>query len=682
MIGGLLLSCALTCAAGLFGLHRLDASLEGAVSVDVPRLMTITDVRRQIRTMVVAEGNFLLETNPASAAKIAADIQKANASLASLFGKYATLVLPEDQADLDRLRADVTGWTAIDDRVRALATAGRTADATALAKTHSKAWEDLIKGLISHADAHFARSTAEAREVSGTARVLLIGVFAGSALLGLILGVLIYRAIRRMVGEVVRLKDELIVANEGLERTVDERTRTIRAILDHVSFGFFLVDRELRITEGHTRSLAQLLGRDDLAGQPVAGCLGLDGAAAADFDANVTQIFDDFLPEELSCDQVPGRIVRAGRVLRVQASAVRDAQGAVAQILFGISDVTDLEAAERTNRESQTLLRALKNPDPFRRFVADLTERFGSVREAVQKTDEARARRELHTIKGNVGCYGLTDLARQAHAIEDKPTIDLPPVLDLEHEFSRFLDQHVDLLGITPGEPVREVFRIDGDELTRLEAAVASANDLATLRQVIDTRLQALRWQPASRVLGPLDAQVASLAERLGKDVGLEIWGGDVLVLPAQVMPIIAVLPHMIRNAIDHGIEPAGARGAKPDRARVEVRFEDRHDGWRIMVSDDGRGIDTDKLRAKAIAVGKLHADEPQTHAQLCMLIFAPSLSTADEVSEISGRGEGMAAVAEVVRNQHGTLTVDSERGVGTTITIDLPKPAAVRIAA
>ena len=103
---------------------------------------------------------------------------------------------------------------------------------------------------------------------------------------------------------------------------------------------------------------------------------------------------------------------------------------------------------------------------------------------------------------------------------------------------------------------------------------------------------------------------------------------------------------------------------------------------WRIEVTDDGRGIDVDKLRAKAIASGLLRADEVHSHAQLCMLIFAPKLSTADEVSDISGRGEGMAAVAEIVRKQGAALAITSERGVGTTITIDVPKPAAVRLAA
>src|SRR6185295_3814544 len=146
--------------------------------------------------------------------------------------------------------------------------------------------------------------------------------------------------------------------------------------------------------------------------------------AASDFELRVSQIFDDMLPEALTCDQVPERTVLGGRILRIQSSAVRDASGQVVQVLFGISDVTELDAAERTNRHNQTLLRALRAPDPFRRFVADLNHRFGAVRDAVVTADESRARRELHTIKGNASCYGLTDLAARAHRVEEHPQIE------------------------------------------------------------------------------------------------------------------------------------------------------------------------------------------------------------------------------------------------------------------
>ena len=93
-----------------------------------------------------------------------------------------------------------------------------------------------------------------------------------------------------------------------------------------------------------------------------------------------------------------------------------------------------------------------------------------------------------------------------------------------------------------------------------------------------------------------------------------------------------------------------------------------------MSVSDDGRGIDLARLHAKAVARGLVEADRQLTQRELCTLVFAPKLSTADEVSEISGRGEGMAALAEAVARCHGAIDVQTITGQGTKIIIDLPK--------
>lgn len=153
--------------------------------------------------------------------------------------------------------------------------------------------------------------------------------------------------------------------------------------------------------------------------------------------------------------------------------------------------------------------------------------------------------------------------------------------------------------------------------------------------------------------------------------------GSDVAVLPARVAPVLAVLPHMLRNALDHGIEPRGARGDKSAHAAIELVFRDAGDAWQIAVRDDGRGIDVDRLKARAIELGLVDPGATLSHDELCALIFAPKLSTAEEVSEISGRGEGMAAVAEAVARCNGTISVRTGHNAGTTIRIAIPKPPA-----
>jgi two-component system chemotaxis sensor kinase CheA len=198
----------------------------------------------------------------------------------------------------------------------------------------------------------------------------------------------------------------------------------------------------------------------------------------------------------------------------------------------------------------------------------------------------------------------------------------------------------------------------------------------------MSARLERVRWQPVERLLGPLDVQVANLAQRLGKEAVLRVQGGEVEVLPSRVTPVLAVLPHMLRNALDHGIEPLGARGDKPTQATIALEFRDLGEAWEISIRDDGRGIDVDRLHERAAALGIVEPTASLTHDQLCALIFAPKLSTAADLSEISGRGEGMVAVADAVARCGGDISVHSTCGSGTKIDILVPKAAATRAAA
>jgi len=682
LVTTLLLASATTFVAGRYGLARLDRSLSSVVAVDMRRLMTITDLRRGIRTLVLLERDALIESDPAKVSALTSDIARARTKLAPTWERYAAFLTPEDAGDWKALREDFAVSSRIADDVLASLAAGRRDEAKARSLQHGSRWEALIKGLIERADRRLEIKAAETHAIHAWAQRAALFAFLVSGVLGIAAGWVVYRGIKKMLNAVLELKDRLLTANEGLERTVEERTRTIRAILDHVRFGFFLVGSDLRVTDGYTRSTLTLLDKDSLVDRPVTEALGFTGRAAENFEACLRQVFDDILPEELSCDQIPSRLERAGRILRLQVSAVRDAQGQVVQMLFGVSDVTSLEDAERANRESQALLAVLKNPEPFHRFVADVNERFGSIREAMQHADDGRVRRELHTIKGNASCFGLADLAKRAHLVEDLSPIVLDPILDLEREFEQFLTAHFDLLGIPTGGASPDPWvRVNGEALAALVEAVetpADAGDdapgLRALRERLKGLVDALRERAVQDLVGPLARQVEELGHRLGKEVRFRMVGGATKVLPERVAPVLAVLPHALRNALDHGVEPRGERHGKDPCATLELAFEEVSHGLRIVVSDDGRGIDLVKVRAQALSRGLIAADAVLSDSEICALVFASRLSTADEVSEISGRGEGMSAVADAVAKARGRVEIRSSAGNGTRLIIELPK--------
>jgi two-component system, chemotaxis family, sensor kinase CheA len=193
--------------------------------------------------------------------------------------------------------------------------------------------------------------------------------------------------------------------------------------------------------------------------------------------------------------------------------------------------------------------------------------------------------------------------------------------------------------------------------------------------------LQDLRMVPAHTALTSLRVVVRDLAAQLGKPATLRLVGGDVRLDRRVLDELRAPLLHLVRNALDHGVEPAEARRAagKPREATVELRVEARGDHVSIAVRDDGAGLSPERLRAAAARRGLVTEAEAArlSDAEAARLAFQPGLSTAVELTAVSGRGVGLDVVAEAVRRLGGAVDVSFERGRGTTFALDVPLTAA-----
>ncbi|OYY93793.1 MAG: chemotaxis protein CheA [Hydrogenophilales bacterium 28-61-23] len=173
---------------------------------------------------------------------------------------------------------------------------------------------------------------------------------------------------------------------------------------------------------------------------------------------------------------------------------------------------------------------------------------------------------------------------------------------------------------------------------------------------------------------------VRDVSRDLGKDIELVITGGEAELDKTVVEKISDPLTHMVRNAIDHGIESAEARIAagKPARGRVHLNAFHESGNIVIEVSDDGGGLKRDRIKQKAIDKGLLSADAEPTDADLFKLLFEPGFSTADQISNLSGRGVGLDVVKRNIEALRGTASIDSREGVGTTMAIRLPLTLAI----
>jgi two-component system sensor histidine kinase and response regulator WspE len=226
--------------------------------------------------------------------------------------------------------------------------------------------------------------------------------------------------------------------------------------------------------------------------------------------------------------------------------------------------------------------------------------------------------------------------------------------------------------------------------LAELGAAVdhhdAQLADVASRANFLSERLHNLalrgRMRPFSDGVQGFPRLVRDVARQLGKQVDFEVLGQSTLVDRDILSRLDAPLNHLLRNALDHGLETAEERLAAGKPATGKLRLEARHRSGRLLVSisDDGHGIDAERLRAKIISKGLITEDmaERLTASELYDFLFLPGLSTRETVSEISGRGVGLDVVQTMVHACGGSLQVSSEQGVGTRFELHLPVTRSV----
>ena len=221
--------------------------------------------------------------------------------------------------------------------------------------------------------------------------------------------------------------------------------------------------------------------------------------------------------------------------------------------------------------------------------------------------------------------------------------------------------------------------RSDTDTLHALDQAVSQ---LDLLVSDLQNAVMKTRMQPIGRLFQKYPRIARDLARGLGKDVELVLAGEETEIDKTMIEDLSDPIIHLIRNAVDHGIESPADRRAAGKSEKCEVRLEARQEGDHIIliVADDGRGMNPEKLRAKAIEKGLIIDDEANTmdERQSFNLVFLPGFSTKDVASDVSGRGVGMDVVKTNIQKLNGSIDIRSSAGKGTTFVISLPLTLAI----
>jgi two-component system, chemotaxis family, sensor kinase CheA len=452
---------------------------------------------------------------------------------------------------------------------------------------------------------------------------------------------------------------------EARTRELDERNRGMRLVLDNVTQGFVTIDLTGRMASETSKILGRWFGTPEPGVTLSRYLKGHAPRFAEQLELHLSQVADGFLPAEVSLDQLPKRFSADGRTFDVLYTPV----GAAEQfdnLLVIFNDVTAQLARERAEREQNELIaifeRILIDPSGVEEFLAEASR---LLRGLETEQDPVVQHRIVHTLKGNSGIYGLSSLADLAHEIETE-------LMDPDHG-PELSDEQRTVLSEAWRDMIARVEQLLGgsrkDQLEvgrgELLALLARARSGAAQKELI-RELESWTLEPVERRLERLRRQASGLARRLGKaEPTIVIESGGVRSNSPVWASYWAAMVHVIRNAVDHGLEDAPSRTAagKPAAGRIELGARRSGDQLEFWVEDDGRGVDWAKVKDKAERMGR----PSSSHEELVEALFADGLTTRDEVTDLSGRGVGLAALRQSVTALHGVVVVESVSGRGTT---------------
>lgn len=506
------------------------------------------------------------------------------------------------------------------------------------------------------------------------------GASAFFALVGGILFITFFtRAIIKRDAQLAEYAATLEKKVEARTAELDERNRGMRLVLDNVSQGFVTVSLAGVMAPERSAVVDQWLGTPKEGQTFDSFVRPFDPHAADWFSQGLVEIAEDIMPLELLIEQLPKRVRVMTMTLAASYIPIMRAQK-VENILVVLTDITaalERERLEREQKETLAMFGAISSDrSGFVDFLEDAERMVKSITEA-EDDDFDTEKRLIHTLKGNAGLYGLNSVVAVCHDIESRMVEDGERLRPQERSLVQSAWSPVAaaaraLLG--EGAKGLVIEQRDYDKLAQLMQSGAS---LVALQK----ELASWQHEPVNLRLERLATQARQLAHKMGKP-GIRILtdADGVRLDPKPWLGFWSAFVHVVRNAVDHGIEPPDTRVDKGKPAHGNLWLSARLEAGTFIVSarDDGKGIDWVKLAAKAAEKGLPANTRPELEAAL----FSDGVSTLDSATTVSGRGVGMAAVRQEVLDRGGKISIHSELGLGTTFEFSFPYPLASAVRA
>ncbi|MGF6760880.1 two-component system chemotaxis sensor kinase CheA [Paraburkholderia sp. GAS33] len=541
------------------------------------------------------------------------------------------------------------------------------------------------------------------------------------------------------VGRMDEIGRSIVAFNEMIEKIqqssalLKQKTADIQAMLQNIQQGMLTVVGGALVHAEYSAYLEAIFETKDIAGRPVMDLVfdntDLNSDVRSQVDATIQACIGEdainftfnqhLLVNEVAKTMADGRV----KTLDLSWSAITDENDTVMRLMLCVRDVTELRQLAAETGEQKRRLEMIGeilavNEEKFHNFVDSATgfvnENERIIRQHTQADSEALAElfRNVHTIKGNARTYSLQHLTSIVHETERR--YDALRRNDVSEEWN----QEVLIADLERVKEAIERYRTINDvslgrkdggrrgsaehylmvdqghiqeSLRILEAAdPVDVRSLQTMRDSVHRSLRILGTETIEDTLSGVLESLPSLARELGKEPLIVRIDDDGYRVNRQVSSTLKnVFMHLMRNSVDHGIETAAARAeqGKPAAGTIVIEAGVARGALQITMSDDGRGLALGRIRGIASARGWLDDDAQLSDELVADFIFHPGFSTAERITEVSGRGVGMDAVRDFLKRENGSIELrftDDRRGADYRlfeIVVCLPERCAVHSA-
>ena len=509
------------------------------------------------------------------------------------------------------------------------------------------------------------------------------------------------RSLNENIAVSAKLHEEIQELNTNLEGKVAEKTKKVRTLLDNAGQGFLSLSCDLIIDDEYSKECIKLLG-DDLAGAYMPNILFKENETKQKFfQKTVIEAcrMDTEAVQKTVLTLLPQEIILNRRALKLEYKILENKK-----LMLIVTNITAQKKLQKKIKKEQEVLKMIvtivSESDSFydakkdyEYFIKNFSDYLNTAKTSLHNINEVY--RTVHTFKGTFSQLYMGDIVKFLHTLETKlssmlqegnhTTQKLEELL-AQSDFTTSYRAEMEIVASVLGREfldAQNFVKINCTDINSLQKKIHTVFTNEHLEssesKEIISQISKLSNQSLLQQLRPYTTLVHQLALKLEKEIyEFEIIGDREFLVSEKYKPFLKSLIHLFRNSVDHGIEDQDTRlyNDKDEVGTISCSFSADEDKIQIIISDDGAGIDKERVLAKAIEANILTKEEAKSlsDSEIYALIFHENLSTKNEISDLSGRGIGMSAVQVEVDKIGGYIEITSQQNIGTTFTINLPR--------